>query len=342
MILASRHLSKRPTSPESGMVAMITTIIVSILLVIIVTSMTSLMIGELRQASDGDQSIRAYYAAEAGVEDALLKIKKDIAAGIALSGGGACVSSGAALGSVEYTCQRIIYDTNTVEGRLAKEQSLQIDLSTAAPSPVVQSVKVSWNQDGIDAPVPFTPIANFPEGNNWGNRPAVMELSLASYPDNPNFSLGQIDYQTTVLKPSNAGAGMSFSNISNSGPISVNCAPARPYTCQAVVSGLSPTRRYVLRLRPRYAGTRYQVQAFTCPNAACGPSTVADQFATVDVTARAGDVFRRVVVKMPVRAGAYNVDYVLWSDTDICKNFKVRESLNQAQADIGCGVNTFD
>lgn len=326
---------------EGGMVSMITTIIVGILLVIIVTSMTSLMIGELRQSADADQSIRAYYAAEAGVEDAILKIKKALPGRVA--GHGPACQPAVSIGQVTYTCQRIMYDTNILTGTLAKEQPLQIDLSTASP-PNVRRIEVSWNTDN-DAPVPFPAIGagEFPPGGSWGARPAVMELSLASYPDNPSFSLSQINFQTTILKPQNSAGGASVSNIADAGPIDVDCAASRPYRCMAIIQGLDPTRNYVMRLKPRYAATHYQVQAFNCSlPASCPASDVPDQFATIDVTARAGDVYRRVVVKMPVVAGVHNVDYVLWSDTDICKNFKVRESLNQAQAEIGCGINTFD
>src|SRR5207253_7727535 len=63
---------------EQGIVSLVTAIIVALFIMVITTSAVVLMVGELRQAIDSENSIRAYYAAESGAEDALLKIKSKI------------------------------------------------------------------------------------------------------------------------------------------------------------------------------------------------------------------------------------------------------------------------
>ena len=55
---------------------------------------------------------------------------------------------------------------------------------------------------------------------------------------------------------------------------------------------------------------------------------VPDGTATIDVTARAGQTYRRVISKLPINGGASNgLNYVMYSDTNICKGFNVMNNL---------------
>jgi len=56
--------------------------------------------------------------------------------------------------------------------------------------------------------------------------------------------------------------------------------------------------------------------------------TVPDGTATIDVTAKAGQTFRRVISKLPINGGAAGgLNYVMYSDTNICKAFDVMNNL---------------
>jgi Tfp pilus assembly protein PilX len=59
---------------DRGAVALMTSIIISILLTIITTGLVSVMASELRQSSDAEQSTLAFYAAQSGVEDGVQKV----------------------------------------------------------------------------------------------------------------------------------------------------------------------------------------------------------------------------------------------------------------------------
>lgn len=80
-----------------------------------------------------------------------------------------------------------------------------------------------------------------------------------------------------------------------------------------------PVQAHVLRLKSRYAGMHYSLQFYN----GAALKSVPDQFATIDVTARSGDVFRRIIYKVRLASGAANVDYAIYSDTNICKNMSV-------------------
>ena len=61
---------------QQGVVSFFTVIFITLLLLILTTAYIRLMVNEQRQATDNDLSSRAFYAAESGVNDAILKIKK--------------------------------------------------------------------------------------------------------------------------------------------------------------------------------------------------------------------------------------------------------------------------
>ncbi|HSH31747.1 MAG TPA: hypothetical protein VK963_03735 [Candidatus Saccharimonadales bacterium] len=317
------RLSAHGAGSERGLVSLLTTVIISILLLIIVTGMVGLMIGEQRQAIDADQSTRAYYAAEAGVEDALLKIKRDLNNGGPITFPAGCQNSGVDLGSANlvYTCQRVTTTTNNLSGRRGIEEPIQLDLAGA---PNFNRIQLDWNLADQDSTNFATP-GGFPQGRPWPH-PAVMELTVVSYP-NGNFSAAAIELDTLVIKPT-TGAAATKNYRSPGALVTTGCStavtPADPYNCRISIVGFDSSRQYVLRLRPRYNGASYRLRVLQGGSLV----TVPDQSATIDVTARAGDVFRRVVTKVPIRSGvAGGLDYVLFSDTDICKDFSV--SLNQ-------------
>src|SRR5688572_22638524 len=68
------------STDSRGVVALIVSIVVGLLLVLISVSATTIMAGELRQAEDFDNSIKAYFAAESGVEDAIAQVRRFAAA----------------------------------------------------------------------------------------------------------------------------------------------------------------------------------------------------------------------------------------------------------------------
>jgi hypothetical protein len=93
---------------------------------------------------------------------------------------------------------------------------------------------------------------------------------------------------------------------------------------------LNATSNYIFRLRSRYTASAYRVTFKTGSNGGGAVVTVPDGTATIDVTARAGQTYRRVISKLPLNPSASaGLNYVMYSDTDICKNFEVIDNVAQ-------------
>lgn len=325
---------------QNGIVALATTIIVGLLLVIIALSTILLMVGEQRQATDADQSVRAYYAAEGAIEDRLLLIKRALDNGIALPTNTVC-SPATGPYNTAVTCVTVKRDQTQLIGRLAREKAYQVD----ATGRTFNSMKISWNlaSDSIN---PRPAQSGFPRGADW-TYPAVMDMNIIYYPVTnpliPDFSANSTDFnfKNLVLKPAapteSAFSSIDFTTVANGGPVPVLCqASAVGYYCTLEITGFNTgSRNFIVRFRPRYNGTSYKMEFFANPqNLNCTDPvgsnfrcSMPDQMVTIDATAKAGDVYRRVVSKLEVSAGLLTgLDYVLFSDTDICKDFVINRS----------------
>ncbi len=78
----------------------------------------------------------------------------------------------------------------------------------------------------------------------------------------------------------------------------------------------------MLRIRPRYSAASYRIRFFDKYN---NPVFMPDGNATIDVTARSGNYFRRVLAKKQLTPTIYDgvFDNALFSGSDICKNMRI-------------------
>jgi hypothetical protein len=327
---------------EDGIIALMTSIIVSLLLSVISISAIGIMVSETRQAQDADQSVRAYYAAEAGLEDALLKIKTDLAAGVPINEQNDCSGTGVDFGDgTAYTCQLIEVLNNQLAAKLNTEEAAQIEPydSSLGAGVHYNRVVISWHQPGQggDPGVvnnPYTPPSSYTSRPNW-TWPAVLEVSMLWFNPTSIVPASSVNLHTLLLRPGTGVYGLDYGNLLNETQIEGSCSVDNltrtgGYNCQAILN-LTPgpnspgparnNNNFIFRIRPRYTGASYKV---TFHNGNGPARRVKDQFAVVDVTARAGDVFRRVQAHVPVTAAAASgLDFVIFSDTDICKDFEV-------------------
>lgn len=325
------------SSNQSGIVSLLTSIIVGLLLIVITVSAVALMSGELRQATDFDNSVKAYFAAESGVEDAISYIRNNRVAGSGLGTFAALNKNNcnpnygnpnlSGDNVVKYTCQIVDTQPNQLTGQLNAEESTQLNFIGVSG---YSKLLVQWNQGATSDLQNWTPIpANFSSASfgNW-NWPAVVEATIVEYPTTPDFAQSSVVGRTLVLKPS-TGGGMSsipYTNPAGTKPVPVNCtAPVGTnFGCIITLDTLTPsTRNYIVRLTARYKGMHYQVSAL--PSAATGPSgavALPNAQMTVDVTASSGDVFRRVRVQAPL-GGVPNSNFALLADVDLCKVIQV-------------------
>jgi Tfp pilus assembly protein PilX len=307
---------------ERGMVSLMITIIISLLLVIITTSMAILMVGELRQSTDSDQSTKAFYAAEAGIEEAVWRIRDALENGTPIPVRNDCSSLPPAANidpNIAFTCQIIKSENTVLTDTVAKDEPRQYDVGSIN----FNNLELSWHSGGGNLQAP----ASFPPGSAW-SYPAAMELTIISYPQTISDIFSDIEVKTFTLVPGGSlGSASANYNAAVTNPIYAQCTAGGTYNCRFTISGgIDSSRSHIVRFRPRYTGTSYQLRFMVGGTAVEMP----DQFATIDVTARSGDVFRRVRSKVRIVNGvARGLDYVLFAETDICKNLTVRPSVDQ-------------
>jgi len=334
-------VTKRRKADERGAVALITAMIVSILLLITTSGMVALTLKSLKGSSDGAQSTKAYYAAEGGLEEALLKIRNGQPADDCA--GSANTPQAAKDGVV--TCTKVTTETNNIVGTVGADSSVQIDLSAVAN---VRAIQIEW---GVPENVTYSstsiPLYLDGAGNSqfpkrdatvWPNTaPAVVEMGIVEFPPG-DLSIGDVIYKQATLTPKSAKAGDRTANFNGGGvadytrsadfskPTVTPCRQTGTYQCLAAVGNVNTGKRYMLRLKTRYNGMQYRISVVDVNNK---PLTIPGAVYTVDVTARAGDTFRRVKTSFPVNGASSptstdGLDYVLYSDTNICKAFEIK------------------
>lgn len=338
---------------QQGFVSLITTILISLLLVIVTLSMVAVEALQLRTAEDAEQSMRAYYTAEAGTEDAVAKI---LSKSISLTNNQSCEAGSPYYdpsGSSNWTCQQISF-SGQPSGNLKADQAVTVDPGTAN----YQSVEIEWNQSNdvtashydINTTTGFPSLATF-QADQYAAPP--IELQIVEYP-NGGFNENEVCdgdpapcggygapneafLSNALITPAgNASGVVPYTRASlyqNGTLLQGNCAPApranpysgnSQYNCYALLSNLPANKSYLFRIRSRYADSSYRFTFWSNPDGTGNQVVVPSGMATIDVTAQAGGVYRRVVSNLPINSSAAaGLNYVMYSDTNVCKNFQV-------------------
>ena len=342
---------KNMTRGNDGVVSLLTTIMISLLLIIITTSLVTLEVLQLRKAADSEQSLRAYYIAEAGVEDAVSKILQNPTNRVDQP----CQSNAGydTAGAASWTCQRISYSGAPVGELTTPDASKTVDPGHI--NGAYQSVIIEWNKSNSAGPYSMpTALPSESQYLNLGYAAPPMEVTIVKYPTG-GFSASEVGTRVKIgnalIVPRGTGVGATVNSeaLPGAGQWDANCAPlGRAYApggtqglggfnCYAVITNLDPgnTFDYMFRLRSRYAGTTYRLTFKAGPNGTGATVRVPDGTATIDVTAKAGASHRRVMTKLPLNSGAAaGLDYVIYSDSDICKDFNIID--NAFPATPGC------
>jgi Tfp pilus assembly protein PilX len=331
---------------QDGFVSLFACIMISILLVIITVGLISIETIQLRKSEDAEQSLRAYYTAEAGIEDAVSKILSGtIALGL---GDNVCNADTTydTAGDAGWTCQEVSFSGAPAGNLSTADAAVTVDPGKTVPA--YSSILLEWDQssDPNQARYNVNLAGGLPSAAAYtaNYSAAPIELSVVQYPNtafaatDPNLTL-----KNALIVPAvgasgaiNYGAG----NFSTNGPFQGNCLPNRTvgfngiattYNCYAIINGFNTGYDYLFRIRSRYLPSSYQMTFYTGANGTGAKVPVSDGTATIDVTARAGVTYRRVLAKLPITNGAASgLNYVMYSDTNICKDFNVINNVPQS------------
>ena len=303
---------------ERGAVALITTMMFSVLIALLLTALIGLMVSEQRQQTDDEQALTAYYAAESGVEDALHQL-------VGLNGtlpgsiGNQCLTLASPNSSAKVSCEYITKSGTPAGTLAAADTPVEIDSLSG-----YNKVTFSWDTGSHPAgyySFPACATGNSGCGASYNYAPP-LEIAIAQYPTGVFAATsGAVQLKNALFAPHLGGSGSAaYGGLAGGNPIDANCTAsgAVTYHCSATITGLTAADNYIFRLRSRFTGTNY-TSAFS--NNASTVS-VPDGTYTIDVTAGSGASSRRVLYKVPYKQAALGgLDYVLYSDTDVCKDF---------------------
>jgi hypothetical protein len=322
---------------DDGFVSLMTTIIISLLLIVIVLSMVGLETLQLRKAEDAEQTLRAYYAAEAGVEDAVAKVLDDqITPG---HGDNVCNQdlNYDIPGDSGWTCQEVSFNGSPTGKFPYSDYAV-----TVAPGHIAggyDTLVIQWDQSSGPAAKYDVTSANLPsEASYVGTYSAPpFELTAIQYPTG-GFSQSQVGGAVTLDNalilpggPTAHGTGetIPYGTMPGHGPYYASCIPGRTtgylgmataYNCYAVVTGINTVDDHLFRIRSRYLPTEYSLTFYKGGALVKIPTGSA----TIDVTAQTGETYRRVISLLPLGQGAAaGLNFVMYSDQNVCKDFDV-------------------
>lgn len=328
------HMLRKST--ERGAVSMLTVIFLALLLTVITTSFVRLSITEQRQAVDDDLTTRAFYAAESGVEDAKRAIAdfqsgQPINLNAAVCDPADVVASGVLSTDLaaEYTCQLIDMSPADFQADLSAWEAVTIPLRAAG---TFNAVQIEWHiyNNGDPYGRRANSAQDLPTISSWtsSNYPAMLRAGVFSHPNAASFSSAAVTQGVSFINP--AQTAQSIDVTGNDGQIRNGGCSGSPtsgsYACSATITGVNNARTYYLRLQSLYRGTNVKVTLLNSGS----PVQLDDVQAVIDVTGRAGDVFRRVEARVSLLSQDYPLpDIALWSNTEICKNFTVTDDVSE-------------
>jgi hypothetical protein len=328
---------QRLTSSETGIVAVMVTLIMMLVISLIVLGFAQVSRRTQRNALDTQLSTQAYYAAESGVNDAIT-VMRTLPVG-PLPKKDKCIDSGpyqfdsqslSTLGTgVSYSCVLIDPSPSTIFYSLGENASQAIRLK-AEGGVNFKTLTFSWvPPDDIKT----QPLANCPNGasqyrkavgatGGWDCKYAALHTELV-----PTNTLNRASLMNTTnvnyLDPvSVLSPGTSNWSADNGKSIAARCVDVPAPKCTATVNfngaGLNA---YYLRLGALYRSAAVSITATDTGNA---PIRFAETQAHIDVTGKAQDVLRRVLVAVKLNGSPSSTPVAaITSGDSICKRFSV-------------------
>lgn len=203
----------------------------------------------------------------------------------------------------------------------------------------------------------------------WSTSPNIAMLRanifMHDYDSLEEADLGEEDNQyATFLYPNGAGDGDGGSVDDNPGGTlshaTCNDVGNGAFACEATIDGFDSDKQYYLNLASLYRGTQFEVEmqamTFLIPGVPAVPpafpgdpgtpaippvppqsatSYFSEAQAVIDVTGRAGDVYRRVRTTVDFDNSAFLPTQALTSLDAICKNFRVTDDTAEFSAASG-------
>lgn len=351
MKLSKPNISNRPR----GATSLLIVVGISLVFIVIISGLTALSIRESRQALSTDLSNRALAAAESYVK----QTAQDITRNPQLAADENCedeklspiVLSSDADNETEITCKTVTSSGSSIEREVYKDKT-----SLVYGIKGDYTMKFSWgNRETCTSPIGanrISPVLDDSIGLDQiearyraclsPNLPAVLELMFFSWNDASLNAINGITPKTVLILPTRNIKDVN----TNTPPTFVNSLTGSDNTCKDQVQttgyqcnfelnlsqylGTNQDSNVAVLVRPRYTDTNYLAE-FKRVNI---PQSVQSNTASIDVTARVGDYYRRVTgqVKLDNIQNTNAISDVLYSYESICKRMTVGEQFNQIRS----------
>lgn len=342
---------------RSGATSLLIIMGLALLFTGIITGLTSLTVREQQQAGDTDQSNRAIQAAEASARETaeLLITQPDLQIPNCDSKttGTAPLSkytpqNQPAGSDISIECQTITSKSSEITGSLEKDQDTQIMMNIDD----VRWINLRWSKKGslslANLPCLYPPSTSSPGSCSYpAGAASTLEVTLFSWPKtitasflNGNDASG-IQTKTYLLVPGASGVSNSKADSNVQTNPNTSCSTSFvDFQCVAnldvaSLSGYDPANyQYAVRITSRYKNTDFNAR-FYADSAFVNQVQVQSSEAKIDVTARSGNLYRRIIAYKPI-GNLSILDAVLGSGREICKNMTVTTSPNRAVERNNC------
>lgn len=338
---------------QAGVVSLFTVLFFTILLTVLTTGFIRIMINERQQSNDEDFSSRAYYAAESGVEDAKRALAQYYTTDPSKLNATTCAAPDgynnviSADLKISYSCMLMDLNPSSIEATLPADGSGMQWRLKAQNGSQFNRVRISWhslNDNLVDGTnVAFRTTNDNPTYGNWQSGatpyPAMLRAQFFGYP-NAGATAAGVKALNNVgfLNPtSNATTDPIDINVLNAAttPQGARCTANTTtyggYACQAIIN-LAPINNLeqasvFLRLKGLYDtnGTKVKIELMNGSNVV----NTADAQALVDVTGKAGTLFRRVQARVSLPSSVSSdlmPEFGLESGDNICKQFELTDT----------------
>ncbi len=346
---------------ESGVVSIISIVIFSIIFTIVAMAYVRSVSSQQKNSLDYDMSTKAYYSAESGIQDALRGIALDpvlrqLGQNTCRNGSGFIGGTGTLDGDLGYTCQIVDTSPREITGNTENVNMIRINPDTSSPSYYLQ---IRWSSK-VEGPLTLVGRDNsraFPATNKWTDASGervhpLLKSALISMPSDVagGITRNNINQFVYFMNPAVNSGGITQVNVPDIGGNNVqdvsavvqqaDCYDNSFITSQAHDGSYSCAinllldgdnfsgRQFYLRLSSLYGATNYRIRL---TDGVGNSLAFEDTQVTVDVTGKAGDVYRRVKQTFPINNEFTTnpiPDAAIVAGDGICKQFRIGATPN--------------
>lgn len=357
---------------QNGAVSIISVVIFILIITIVVTAYLGSALSQQRTSVNLDMGTRAYYAAESGVQDAARGLNADISLtqNTCKSSTGSFIGGNGVVGAsdqygLSYTCQIIDPSPTEITGSVDSSTTAMIRITPEGTPSTPNAILLKWSlKTKPSEPVLYPRNDNTQSlkklsdwqdaaGNKWH---PMLRVALLSHPLTGSFNRNQIGQNVVFLNPkagnfASPNSVTAFSKGQNPYDATVKenmindatCVlsnAATDYSCEQLITltdggySFSQDQLYV-RIGSLYGATNFSMQVLEDDQ----PFPLKNVQATIDVTGRAKDVYRRVKQAFPLSGYVEdtNTDAAVVAGEGICKQFSVTN--NPSEFDSKCNPN---